>query len=313
MLSDFLLFAGSLFVLFAGGAILVRSLSWMGRYFNLSEYFLAFVLISFATTLPELFVGLRSALAGIPELSFGNIVGSSVLDVAMVLGVVVTIGGGLAFNRVVSKEDVRITLGMMLLPVLLFLDGALSRFDGAVLLFFFVGYMYYLGGQERVSPEPNRIDLGEFNFTNFIRKAGLILAGSMLLVGGSWSVVNFGKNISQELGLPIFFVGILVGFGTTLPELVFGITSTFMRHAPMVLGNIFGSILSKFSFVLGLVALIHPITVERPERALFGIVLAAGLIVVLKLTGLINGRIPRWMGLALLLTAAGFLVLEGTL
>lgn len=314
MTLDISIFIIAILILFAGGSLLVRTLTWMGRYLRLSEYFLAFVLVSFATTLPELFVGIGSAVSGIPELSFGNIVGSSVLDITLVLGVVIIISRGLALNHLVSKKDVTLTLGMIMLPAILLLDGMISRIDGAILLFFFVGYIIYLRSQERITTEVGGANnLAEFNFTNFMRRFGLFLAGAVLLLSGSWLVVEFGKQVSASAGLPLFFIGILVGFGTTLPEMVFGVTSVFLRHASMSLGNVFGSILTKFSFVLGLVALIHPIQVSNPSRPLFGLILAGFLIILIQFIGHVAGSLPKWLGYFLLAVALAFLMIETAL
>lgn len=308
------LFLISLVALFWSGVILVRTLIWMGRYLRISEYVLAFVLVSFATTLPELFIGVTSALTGAPQLAFGTIVGSSVLDIALVLGVVVLIGkNGLSMNHVVTRQDIHLAFGMIVLPVLLLLDGTISRMDGVVLLFFFVGYVYYLGSRGRVTRVLSHDDLKELRFAKFLRKLGVFVIACLLLLASSWIVVFFGKEVSLALGLPLFFVGVLIGFGTTLPELSFGVISVLMHRTRMSLGNIFGSILIKFSFVLGVIAILHPIVVESRSSALLGLLAAGGLIVVSQYIGYVNGRLPRKYGAFLLVAAAAFVLAEGFL
>lgn len=141
-LNAFLFFL-SLAVLFLAGGIMVRALTWMGRYLKLSEYVFSFILVAFATSLPELFVGINSAMQGVANISLGNLVGANVLNVTLVIGVSILLAKGLTIDRVITKQDIQMIFSMILFPAFLMLDGILSRLDGALLLFLFGGYVIY--------------------------------------------------------------------------------------------------------------------------------------------------------------------------
>lgn len=303
---------------------MVRSLTRMGQYLHMSEYALSFVLAAFATSLPEFFIGITSAWRGVPTLSLGNIVGASFLNVTAVLGVVTLFAGRLESGRTVRKEDIQLTLGMILFPVLLMLDGEVSRLDGFLLLFFFSGYLMYLFDQEHMTPIVNNINnnmgviqdapdavlKAERNFEKFIRTLGVFLAGAFFLAVSAWFVVEQGSVFGHEFGIPLFFIGILAAFGTTLPEAVFGVRSVMLRHGPMVSGNALGSIIVNTSLVLGVVAMISPLAIERPMRAVFGLLLTAAIVILVELVWFLQGSLGRFFGAFLLGAAVAFVAIE---
>lgn len=302
------LFFSSLIILFLAGGIMVRALTWMGQYLKLSEYILSFILVAFATSLPELFVGINSAVKNVPNISLGNLVGANVLNVTLVIGISILFAKGLVVDRVVTKQDVQMIFGMILFPAFLMLDGVLSRPDGALLLFLFGGYVIYLTNQEHAAVPVNATLSDEFRFRNFLKKLGIFALGAVLLLASSGFVVSRGIAFAEARTLPLYFIGILVAIGTTLPETIFGVRSVFLRHGAMSLGNAFGSMVVNTSLILGLVSVIRPITINAQGKALLGILLAAGLVVVINLAALINGRLGRMLGILLLIIAALFVL-----
>jgi len=323
-ISDTLFFVAALGVLFYSGGIMVRSLTILGQYLHMSEYALSFILAAFATSLPEFFIGVTSAWRGVPMLSLGNIVGASFLNVTAVLGIVILFAGVLESNRTVRREDIQLTFGMILFPALLILDGALSRTDGFLLLFFFGGYLIYLFDQEHITPIVNNINnnagaiqdtpsgvlKAELNFEKFMRTLGVFFTGAIFLAASAWFVVEQGTVFGRSLGVPLFFIGILTAFGTTLPEAVFGVRSVMLRHGSMSLGNAFGSIIVNTSLVLGTVAMLSPIAIERPMRAVFGLLLTAAMVILVELVRFLHGSLGRFFGAFLLGAAAAFVVIE---
>lgn len=327
----------------------MRSLTRMGQYLHLSEYALSFILAALATSLPEFFIGITSALRGVPALSLGNIVGASFLNITAVLGIVILFAGSLESGRTIKKEDIQVTFGMILFPALLILDGTLSRLDGFLLLFFFSGYIIYLLDQERATPAVNNmlnnVDVlrpmnkslslvgsglipsipgekermaaevarAELQFKNFLKEFGIFFLGAAFLVVSARWVVEEGILFGRVLGLPLFFIGILAAFGTTLPEAVFGVRSVILRHGSMSLGNAFGSIIVNISLVLGVVSVISPITADNPMRAVFGLLLTAILVILVELIRFLQGRLGRFFGAFLLGVAAAFVWIEAVL
>ncbi len=291
---------------FYSGELIVRSLSWIGRYTGISEYALSFVLVAFATSLPEFFVGITSAIEGVPAFSLGNVIGANVLDITLVLGVSVLVAGRLAIDHTIEREDLQLTLGLALFPALLVLDGVLSRADGVLLLLFFAGYVLYLFERHRAAASSEALASEEYHLGTFFRNIGIFLGGVAILLASSWVVVEAGIDGARAFGLPFFFVGVLAAFGTTLPELVFGAASAARGRGGMSFGNALGSIIANTTLIAGLVALLEPVAIENVADMLTGIGLVAAFIIIIQTTLFVRGALARPFGVALCIAAILF-------
>lgn len=307
---NLILFIVSVAVLFYSGGLLVRSLTILGRYFRLSEYVLSFILVAFATSLPELFVGLNSALQGAPLLSLGNIIGANVLNITLVLGIAIIFAGGLNVERPMKEEDYFFVLGIIIVPVLFIFDGVIGRLEGGILLVFFLGYVIYLVQTSHKKNIVNDILPGEATPAKTITYFILFLFGATLLLGSSSFVVYYSINAARNFSLPLFLVGILISVGTTLPEVIFSFKSVTMKHGSMSIGNVLGSIVFNITLITGLVAVISPIVVENVFRAIFGMSLTILLVVIIQSVGFIKGRLGYRLGVGLVLIAFLFVMFE---
>ena len=136
-----IVFIVSFFVLAKSSAYLVKSLTSLARFFRLSEYLVAFLFMSIARSIPELFVGISSAVKNIPEFSLGNVLGANLINITLMIGLVVFLGNGLRVDSKISRRNFWIISGFAFLPLLLAGDGVISRGDGGVLLLAFVFYL----------------------------------------------------------------------------------------------------------------------------------------------------------------------------
>jgi cation:H+ antiporter len=236
----------------------------MSRYLGLAEYVIAFILMALATSVPELFIGLTSALSKIPTISLGNIIGANILNLTLGIGLVILISRGINIQTQTAKKDAWIIFFLALLPVLLVLDGVLSHLDGVVLLLFFFWYISRLLSQrERFTKALNSLITDVAHFKAFMKNLGLFMLGLLLLLSAAWGLVQSASLIAQDLDLSLIFIGlILVALGTTLPEISFGVRSVLLKHEEMTLGNFIGSVAFNSLFVLGLVAIIYPIQID---------------------------------------------------
>lgn len=305
------LFAASFYVLFYAGGLMVRSLSWIGRFLHVSEFMLSFVLAAFATSLPELFVGINSALHGVSALSVGNVVGANFLNMTLVIGVAAVVARGLPMDRNYAKKNLGLGFTMIIFPMILLLDGYLSRIDGAVLLLLFGGYLSFLIAHEEKNSALNAMRGEEYRVSLFFKKLILFFVGLGLLLGSAWFIVDTGVVFAGSFHLPLYFIGILVAIGTTLPEMVFGIRSAIMRHADMAIGNAFGSIAVNTSLILGMVAVIHPVQLDGSIAISSIIFLTAAVGGLVHAVDMVRGRISRGVGFLLIGLAAAFLVVSG--
>lgn len=275
------IFIISCFVLFWSGSRLIKGLMKMARYLALREFVLAFFVMAFAGTLPNLFVGINSALHGIPQLSFGEIVGGNVIDLTLAVGLAILIGGTVipVRSKMVQTSTI-FTAVIAILPLVLILDGSLGRGDGLILLLAFVLYIFWLFSKEerfrkvykgnknehghslglidflRNRKEPKSIK----HFKVFLKDLGNVMISLVLLSAASWGVVQSAQVFSDVLNISLPIVGILiVGLGNALPEAYFAIISARKRHTWLILGNLMGSVIVSATLVLGIVVLISPI------------------------------------------------------
>lgn len=259
-----IIFVIASYALVKAGTILVRVLTVMSRYFRLTEYVFAFILMTFATTMPELFVGITASISGLPTISLGNIIGSNLVNLTFILGVVAIVAKGLKIESQIAKRDAWIIFFIALLPLLLLFDKQISRGEGVLLMIVFVWYIYHILRQKEAFTR--RMDAMKHDikaFKKLLKNVLYFLIAIAVLLLAAWGVVETAKLIAGELYVSLALVGIiLVAIGTSLPELVFGVRAVIARHEGLSLGNLVGSVVVNSTFILGLVAVIKPIQIE---------------------------------------------------
>lgn len=261
MLIYIIIFFCSFFLIARSGAILVGSLTYLSRLMGLSEYAIAFILMSFATSIPEFFIGLSSTIQGVPELSFGNIIGANIINVMVVIGAVAIFSKEIKIESKISRENFWLISLLAFLPILLVSDGIISRGDGLVLIFSFLIYIFrLLGEKEYFSKVLRGVKFNNENVLKTFKHFWKFALGVLLLMISSFLLVWSGKIIATDINLPLVFFGLVfISIGTALPELAFGIKASFMDHSSMTLGNALGSIAFTATFIIGTMALIRPI------------------------------------------------------
>lgn len=231
------------FVLPAAAAIAKR--------LRLSDYIVAFVVLGIATSLPEMSVAINSAAAGTPQLSFGNLLGGIVVLLTLVSGLAATVHGKLKFASAISPRQLWLGSGVNLAPLLLVVDGRLSRLDGVLLMAVYVGYVVYLG---RTRPDVPEVA----GSTDPLWKSCLQLAVSAfaLYVLSEWAV-DVALHLSVAVAVPPLVLGmLLLGFGTNAPELATAL-SVKRRQQGLALGHLLGSAGAN-TFIAGFLGFISP-------------------------------------------------------
>lgn len=241
----------------------MKSLIHLARFFKLSEYVLAFILMSFATSIPELFVGISSAVGGFPVFSFGNILGANFINITLVIGLIAVFSNGLAIDSKIKQRNFWLVFFIAFMPILLAMDGLLSRGDGLVLILSFVIYLLGLiGEKEYFTKVMNGLKLKQVFSGAAFKNIWKFLLGIVILLISSAVLVWSGKELSGVINFGLFSFGIIfVAIGTALPELVFGIRASMLKHQSMSVGASIGTIAFNSAFVLGTVSLISPIRI----------------------------------------------------
>ncbi len=308
MIINALLFLIACLILIISGTLLVKSLAKIAHLFKMTEFAAAFIIMSIATSLPELFVGISSALNKTPELALGNIFGANMLDLTLVMGIMILAGRGIVIKSKEIKKDSFVMGIMIVIPIILFFIGdELSRADGIILVASFILYSYTLIKKDRKYSKKQESNIKKFDvlFTVLIFSLAL-----MLLFLSSKYVVHYASLLAIDLNLPSIIIGLfMVSLGTTLPELVFGVRAVLMGHNDMAIGDQIGTVIANSTLILGITSIIHPI---KTASSIFLIVAVFVLIIsFLFATFLKSGqRFTTKEGIALILFYAFFVFLE---
>ncbi|MCB1263614.1 MAG: sodium:calcium antiporter [Mycobacterium sp.] len=283
-----------------GGQLFIRGLIGFSAWWRLPTSVVAATLAAFATSAPELSVAINSAVAGQPEIALGEVLGSNVVNIALVLGIAVAFAPILVDRGAVAREYPAAAAAPALVG-LLAVDGTLGRLDGLILLAVFAAWLsrgVAAGRRFRASAQGAAL---ERTRTSVVISLGLGLV--MLIIAGR-AIVAGAVGVSTALGWDGFVVGaVLVALGTSAPELVTVIIARLRGHDDVAVGTILGSNIFNTLMILGVAAVIRPITVEGFETDV-GVV--ASVVLVLLLLP-VRGRVDRWRSLPLL--GSYFLVL----
>ncbi len=267
--------------------------------------FIGATVAAFATSAPEVSVAIATSLAGDGALAFGNLAGANVVNLTLVLGIALLLGG-LRTDRAALRRDLSAAMAAPALTALLLLDGSLSRADGALMLAAFLAWFAAALWQAA----RHRRDTAEDGTTEAhpLRAALLGAAGLALLVAAGGLVAGSAPGVGRMLGLDEFVIGAtLVALGTTLPELATVVAARLRGQDEVGLGAILGSCLFNGLFILGLAAAIAPVA-PAPWPALAA--LAVGGAAALFAVPPASGELRRRRGGALLLLYAAFVVLQ---
>lgn len=255
-----ILVCASLLMAFSG-SLLVESLIRLAKAVNWREFVVGFLIMAFASSIPNLFVGITAALKGIPELSFGDVIGGNVVDLTLGVALAGLVGGGLVAESRLVQSSALFTVGLTTLPLFLVLDKELSRIDGVILILAFFFYSFWLFSKEERFKKIYEGKKRE-SLVYIIKSILLLIVGFGLLILGAQGVVKAALFFTRALHLPVGLVGILiVALGDCLPELYFTFISARKGQGWLVLGNLMGGVITCATLILGVVVLIHPIKI----------------------------------------------------
>ena len=215
--------------------------------------------MAFSTSIPELFVGINSAIKGNPALSLGNVIGSNIADLTLIIGIAALLGKGIKVKNPFIRKDSLFMLLIAILPIgLMFLGKSLSRIDGIILVSVFLIYMWHLSKERKELKNQFKDDHNQNHLIITFILFALCLA---VLFISSHFVVKYATDLALELLLPPILIGLFfVAIGTSLPELVFEIKSVLAKRGDFAVGDAMGSVVCNSSLVLGVTAIIYPIT-----------------------------------------------------
>lgn len=298
----YLMFVVGLVILVAGGEFLVRGASAIARAFHLSPLLIGLTIVGFGTSAPELIVSLQAALEGQPGIAIGNVLGSNIGNILLILGISALIAPLIIPGRKLWRD-----LGFMLLATatiwVMLLDGHVTRADGLILLTGLTAFLVvaFIAGQGH-PPEPGHETFGP-NWRPWVMTG----AGLVLLVIGARFLVDSATTIAREFGISEAVIGLtIVAVGTSLPEMATSVIAAFRKHTEISVGNIVGSNIFNIFGILGITALVAPIPAEARFAAIDMWWVAASS-VGLAVVAFALGGLPRIAGAGLLAAYGAYL------
>ncbi len=265
MYKEVLIFLAACFVLVKSAEYAVKSVGHMARFLKLTEFVTSFILIAFVSSLPELFISVFSALKGNPSIGLGTLLGGNIADLTLILGLITLAGHPIKVHSSIVKKDLYLGL-LCILPILLGLNGTLSRIDGAILVLAGLVFILILLREREYFHKP-------FDSRDHVTKHFLILLASIVfLIISAHFIVKSAEALAFGIGVPAIIIGlVLVALGTTLPEFIFSLQSVRKGHADMAIGNLWGTVIVDACIGVGITALIVPITVNLFVLSIVGI------------------------------------------
>lgn len=305
---SFVLLVLGVTLLYAGGESLVRGASAIGRHFDVSALVIGLTIVSIGTSSPELAATLAGVFRGVPAVSFGNVVGSNIANLGLVLGLTAAIWPLTIAARFIRRE-IPIMLAVSAGTFLIVLDGVVGRFEGLLLLVALGAYLRSLMTYEE-RPEVE----AEFDRAYGDRRKAIlgsivaVVAGIVLLVAGADVLIRGAVGLARTWGVSERVIGLtMVAFGTSLPELASCTVAAVRHEGDLVLGNLIGSNIFNILFILGATATIRPFVVQTQEvwSDLVVMMIVSVLAWFLLRTG---HRLGRWEGALLMATYIAYMI-----
>ena len=302
-MSDYLLIVLGLAGLFVGGEWLVRGGAAIALRFALPPLLIGLTVVGFGTSTPELLVSVDAALRGAPDIAIGNVVGSNIANILLIVGLT-----ALVWPIRVSVGTLRRDTAVMMLAAIalvpLFIAGGIGRLTGAILL---AGLVAYLVWAYRSSSAESDAEAPEIAPRPLWKSVAFVLLGLVALVFGARFLVNGAVSIARDFGISEAFIGLsIVAVGTSLPELATSLIAAFRRQSEIAIGNVVGSNIFNVLCILGITAMIQPIPVAG-RFATFDLPVMIAVSAVLTFLLLTRPVIGRGVGAALLAAYAVYL------
>ncbi|GIU51845.1 MULTISPECIES: calcium/sodium antiporter [Shewanella] len=247
---------GGFLILTIGAEALVRGASQIALKLGLTPLIIGLTIVAFGTSAPELAVSVKSAMAGNSGIALGNVIGSNIANIGLILGITALIRP-IKIESQMVRRDIPIMIAASVLFWSLLLDGGLSIWNGMLLTTLLVGYLSF--SYITADKQSNEDGLAVNTQSNWLSVV-LIIIGISMLVGGGILFVDGAVAMAKSFGISEVIIGLtIVAIGTSMPELVTSIVAAMKGESDIAIGNVIGSNLFNILGILGVTALIHPI------------------------------------------------------
>lgn len=306
-------------VLIKASEMIIVAVRRISREAHVAVFAVSAIILALGTSIPELFVGITSALEDSPGLSFGVVMGSNIANIALIGGL-----SALFVGRVYVKDYLNRDVWMSILsacaPLFLALDKSVSRVDGLILIMIYFSYAtgFFRQRFEEISKERSGVSfvyrfMREFKYVESIHKKEFIrlFLGLAILLFSADSIVKLSTRLATTTNVPVFLIGLFVlAVGTSLPEFAFSIRSLKDHEPQMFFGNLLGSTITNSTLIIGLTTLISPFEITGFNEYIVSV--GAFFVVYLLFWYFIKSkhRLDRWEAALLIIVYATFVIVE---
>ena len=316
----YILFVIGFVLLIKGANFLVEGSSSIARRLKIPDLVIGLTVVAFGTSSPELFVNIIASAKGNAAIAIGNIVGSNIANIFLILGISAIIFPLAVEKSVVLKGIPLSFLAAFLLGVLANdklidrnLSSNLTRIDGIVMISFFIVFLYYSFGAAKTIPGVK--DHAPEKQHGMIKSSLLILLGLCgLLIGGKW-IIDGAVNLASSLGISQTLAGLtIVAVGTSLPELATSAVAAYKKNVEIAVGSVIGSNIFNIFFVLGVSSVIKPLQFQKELNIDIGVMVFANFLLFFSMFSGKKRLVDRWEGvlfILLYLVYITFLVIQG--
>jgi len=257
---DIFIFVISMAALIYGADFIIEQSEKIALHYNISSFVIGATLIALGTSLPEMAVSMSASIKGSADIAVANVIGSTIFNISLVLGVVFLIAKNVNPSRDLFAKDSAWSLFPILAFILMGIDGKINFVDGILFLILMAGYLMFLISSESIEELDEELVKEKFEWG---KTAGLLALGFIFVVAGADFAIDSASNIARDFGISEWVIGLfLIAFGTSLPELTISIKAALNNNTDLAIGNIIGSNVANFTMVLGVSSLINPLNVD---------------------------------------------------
>lgn len=303
MLAQLALFALGVLILAIGADLFVRGAASLAERFGISAFVIGLVVVGFGTSAPELAVTLGAALKGNTDIAIGNVVGSNIANIGLILGLSALVAP-LAIHLRMLRIELPMMIAVHIALLVLIWNGTIGRVDGVLLLLGFAGFLYFVLRTARSETPAVQAEFASQDVQP-PRSSGitwlLIMLGLAGLVGGAQLCVDAAVTLARLWGMSDLMIGLtVIAVGTSLPEIASSVAAAWRGQSDIAIGNVVGSCLYNVLFILGATALISPLPASGATLLVLDLPTLIGLSLLLWPLALMDKRLTRGNALVLL-------------
>ena len=264
---DYIVFIIAMAVLIKGADFVIEESERVALHYNISHFVIGATLVALGTSLPEMAASMMASGAGKGDIAVSNIIGSNIINISLVLGLVFLISKNIMPSRDIFAKDSAWGLFPVMTFILMSFDGVISRFEGLMFIMMMGAYLLFLinNNDDIMSEIDEDIAKDTFDW----KRTGIYLgAGFVMVIVGANFTIDSATAIAKSFGVSEWIIGLLlIAFGTSLPELMVSLSAAKKGNSDMIIGNIIGSNVANFTVALGAAALVNPITIDLSKNA----------------------------------------------